>query len=398
MVRDVDPRCPAMTNSLSRATEKLPDVSGRYDSPLHDTKVAAALGSALGIAFSICFVTGLISHQIQQPNGWLTWPSRPAGLYRFTQGLHIATGMASIPLLLAKLWVVAPRFWARPAVRSAAHGVERLLLFPLVGGSIFLLVTGTLNTFKWYPWGFFFPRAHYWAAWVMIGGLVAHVGAKVGLTWRTLRHGDTAGSDLSDRATSSDRRWFLGGVGLGAGALTLATVGQTFNPLARASVLAPRDPRVGPQGLPINRTARSARVTPELVAAWTLTVNGRVANELELTLAQVQALPQYEATLPIACVEGWSASAHWRGVRLRDVLELAGADPDRPVFLQSLQARSLYRASMVPANIVADPDTLLALELNGEPLALDHGSPCRLISPNRPGVLQTKWVDRVRVD
>lgn len=372
-----------------------------YRSELHDTRLAAALGVALGVAFTGCFVTGLISHVIQQPVSWFTWPARPAGLYRVTQGLHVATGTASIPLLLAKLWVVAPAFWSRPPVRSAAHGVERILLLPLVGGGVFLLLTGVINTFKWYPWGFFFPRAHYWAAWVMIGGLVAHIGAKAALTWDALRRGrpgDPGRHELPGRAASADRRWFLSGVGLGAGALTLATVGQTLRPLRAISVLAPRDPAVGPQGLPINRTAASARVTPELVESWTLRVFGRVGTEIELTLDEVRALPQHEATLPIACVEGWSASATWRGVRLRDVLELAGAEPDRPIFLQSLQARSLYRSSVVPANIAADPDTLLALELNGEPLAMDHGAPCRLISPNRPGVLQTKWVNRVRVD
>jgi hypothetical protein len=381
-------------------TAGVADARPGYRSSLHDPRMAAALGTALGVTFSICFATGLISHVIQQPVGWFTWPSRPAGLYRVTQGLHIATGIASIPLLLAKLWVVAPRFWARPAVRGVAHGVERLLLLPLVGGGAFLLVSGVLNTFKWYPWDFFFPRAHYWAAWITIGGLVAHIGAKAALSWRLLRSrpDGLAAAELDGRASASDRRWFLGSVGLGAGALTVATVGQTFGPLRGLSVLAPRDPEVGPQGLPVNRTAASARVTPELIEGWTLSVFGRVDRELELTLAEVQALPQYEAELPIACVEGWSATARWRGVRLRDVLELAGAEPDRPIFLQSLQARSLYRSSVVPANIAADRDTLLALELNGEPLAPDHGAPCRLISPNRPGVLQTKWVDRVRVD
>jgi hypothetical protein len=381
-------------------TAGVADARPGYRSSLHDPRMAAALGTALGVTFSICFLTGLISHVIQQPVGWFTWPSRPAGLYRVTQGLHIATGIASIPLLLAKLWVVAPRFWARPAVRGVAHGVERLLLLPLVGGGAFLLVSGVLNTFKWYPWDFFFPRAHYWAAWITIGGLVAHIGAKAALSWRLLRSrpDGLAAAELDGRASASDRRWFLGSVGLGAGALTVATVGQTFGPLRGLSVLAPRDPEVGPQGLPVNRTAASARVTPELIEGWTLSVFGRVDRELELTLAEVQALPQHEAELPIACVEGWSATARWRGVRLRDVLELAGAEPDRPIFLQSLQARSLYRSSVVPANIAADRDTLLALELNGEPLAPDHGAPCRLISPNRPGVLQTKWVDRVRVD
>lgn len=384
--------------SAGRVAESIPDPSKRYQSDLHDTRVAAALGSALGVTFTICFVTGLLSHVVQNPVGWFTWPVRPAGTYRLTQGLHIATGMASIPLVVAKLWVVAPRFWARPAVRSAAHGVERILLLPLVGGAVFLLVTGTLNTFKWYPWGFFFPHAHYWAAWITIGGLVAHIGAKAGLTWRSLRRGDTSGGDLSDTAAPSERRWFLETVAIGAGALTAATVGQTFRPLRGISVLAPRDPAIGPQGLPINRTARSARITPELIAGWTLTVSGRVAKDLTLSLDDLRSMPQHEATLPIACVEGWSASATWRGVRLRDVLTLAGADPGRPVTLGSLQARSLYRSSTVAANVIADPDTLLALELNGEPLALDHGYPCRLMAPNRPGVMQTKWVNRVRVD
>jgi DMSO/TMAO reductase YedYZ molybdopterin-dependent catalytic subunit len=46
---------------------------------------------------------------------------------------------------------------------------------------------------------------------------------------------------------------------------------------------------------------------------------------------------------------------------------------------------------------VRDPLTLLALQLDGEPLHPDHGYPLRLIAPNRPGVLQTKWVTRLVV-
>ena len=45
----------------------------------------------------------------------------------------------------------------------------------------------------------------------------------------------------------------------------------------------------------------------------------------------------------------------------------------------------------------ADRDTLLATHLDGEVLAIDHGFPCRLIAPNRAGVLQTKWVSKVTV-
>ncbi len=367
-----------------------------YRSDLHDTRVAAGLGVALGVTFTICFVTGVLSHLIQHPTSWFAWPARPAGLYRFTQGLHVATGTASIPLLVAKLWVVAPRFWQRPPVRDVGHAIERILLLPLVGGGSFLLVSGVLNTFKWYPWAFNFPVAHYWAAWIAIGGLVAHVGAKAAITWSSLRGREVEG-ELAGTAPAGERRRFLAGVGLGAGALTLATVGQTVRPLHRASVLAPRDPTVGPQGMPVNRTAAAARITPEKVAGWTLRVTGRVAEEVELTLDEVRALPQHEATLPIACVEGWSASARWRGVRLADVVALAGGDERRPVRVHSMQRRSVYSSSIVATDLVADRDTLLALEVNGEPLAPDHGAPCRLIAPNRPGVLQTKWIERVEV-
>ena len=45
----------------------------------------------------------------------------------------------------------------------------------------------------------------------------------------------------------------------------------------------------------------------------------------------------------------------------------------------------------------AGQNTLIALKLNGQTLDLDHGYPCRLIAPTRPGVLQTKWLSRIEV-
>lgn len=108
-------------------------------------------------------------------------------------------------------------------------------------------------------------------------------------------------------------------------------------------------------------------------------------------------MPMREATLPIACVEGWSASARWRGVALRDVLARAGASEGAEVTVVSLQTRGSYRVSEVNHRQAADADTLLALDINEEPLHLDHGFPLRLIGPNRPGVAQTKWVARLEV-
>ena len=142
-----------------------------FRSPLHSVRVASILGIALGVTFTVCFITGFASHLIQHPPSFFTWPSRPAWLFRVSQGVHVATGIASIPLLLAKLWTVYPRFWTYPPIRTAAHAVERLALLPLVGGSLFLLFSGVASIFRWFPWEFSFPPAHYAAAWITIGAL-----------------------------------------------------------------------------------------------------------------------------------------------------------------------------------------------------------------------------------
>jgi DMSO/TMAO reductase YedYZ molybdopterin-dependent catalytic subunit len=108
-------------------------------------------------------------------------------------------------------------------------------------------------------------------------------------------------------------------------------------------------------------------------------------------------MPQATEELPISCVEGWSTSATWTGVRVRDLLERAGAASDAEVRVHSLQRRRQYRFSDLNRWQSHDPDTLLALEVNDEPLDIDHGYPLRLIGPNRPGVQQTKWVTRLVV-
>ena len=149
----------------------------------------------------------------------------------------------------------------------------------------------------------------------------------------------------------------------------------------------------------MNKTARSAGVIDAATdPGYLLSVEGRVATPLTLSLDDLRAMPQRDAGLPIACVDGWSASAWWRGVALRDLLAAAGAPAGTTVTVVSLQDQDApYSSALVEGAQVTDPDTLLALELNGAPLDIDHGFPLRLIGPNRPGVLQTKWVQKVVV-
>jgi hypothetical protein len=368
----------------------------RPQSELHEVRSAAWLGLGLGITFGTCFLTGLWSHLAQDPPAWFTYPSRPAGLYRVTQGLHVASGMAAIPLLLAKLWVVHPHFFEWPPARSVLHAVERLALVPLVGGGLFQLLSGTFNVARWYPWSFFFPRAHFWVAWITIGALAIHVGAKAAATRDAVGRRRQAPESQGELAT--DRRAFLGGVAATSVGLVVATAGGTVTALSPVSVLAQRRPGVGPQGFPVNKSAAAAGVT-DLARdpTFRLVIEGAVDRRLELSLDDLRALPQREVRLPIACVEGWSASARWRGVSVRDLLALAGAAVDAEATVESLQPSGRYRAAYINGDQAADRATLLAVDLDGEPLHIDHGYPVRLIGPNRPGVLQTKWVSKLVV-
>ncbi len=376
---------------------------GAFRSPLHSVRVASILGLSLGVTFTVCFLTGFLSHLIQHPPSFFEWPPRPGWLYRVSQGVHVTTGLASIPLLLAKLWTVYPRFWTWPPLRSAAHAVERLALLPLVGGSLFLLFTGVGSISRWFPWDFSFPPAHYAAAWITIGALIVHVGAKAGAARLALseRSPDPTSNDVADERAwgGLSRRGFLGAAFGGAAALVVATVGQTLRPFAAVSVLAPRDPRVGPQGLPVNKTARSAGVVGvAMSSSWRLVVEGNVTTLLSLSLEELRAMEQRDADLVIACVDGWSAAGRWRGVPLRDLLDMAGAPAEASATVTSLQrSGAAYASSEVNAGQLRDPDTMLAFELNGTPLHIDHGFPARLIGPNRPGVHQTKWVASVVV-
>ena len=390
---------------------RIPEPSD-FRSPVHDQRVVARLGMFLGAAILILFVTGLISHLHQHPVSWLPFGPEPAWAYRLNQGLHVAVGFASLPLVLAKLYTVYPQFFVRPPVTGWKHALERASVGVLVASTVFQVVTGILNVFKLYVFGFSFTTVHYATAWLAFGAALVHVGIKLPVVVRALAAGarnldpDAPGPDRPPNGDTTDgttgdgtsRRGFLGSVAVAALFLTALTVGQTVTPLRAIALLAPRDPLDGPQGLAVNKTAKAARVE-ELATDpdWALELVGPGGTS-HLTRSDLLAMNQHEAVLPIACVEGWSASARWTGVRIRDLAILSGGRPDDPVHVVSLQpAGTFYSTSDLPGSYVAHDDTLLALTLAGEDLDLDHGFPARIIAPNRPGVLQTKWVSRLVV-
>ncbi|GAA1272279.1 molybdopterin-dependent oxidoreductase [Kitasatospora nipponensis] len=363
-----------------------------FRSRLHEPRTAVVIGRWLGAALLVCFATGLYSHLLQDPPTWLRdhLPSRPADGYRVTQGLHVISGIAAIPLLGAKLWTVYPKLFEWPPIRSVLHALERLGIFLLVASMLLELFTGLLNTLQWYVWPFPFRQTHFWLAWIALGGLLLHVAAKgpeIAGHWRRVRPAP-AGEGLAER------RGFLAAIAASVVLVTVTTAGQSVPWLRRLDLFAPRRPDLGPQGLPVNRTAEAAG-TSTVPADWRLTVQG--PRPYRLSLDELLAMDQHEAELPIACVEGWSASARWRGVRIADLVARAGAPDTARLRITSLEVDGPYRVTEMEASYARDPLTLLALRVNGEVLHPEHGYPARVIAPNRPGVLQTKWVSRLEV-
>ncbi|MEB3980523.1 molybdopterin-dependent oxidoreductase [Mycobacterium sp. 663a-19] len=399
-----------------------------FRSPLRGPWLTSVFGLVLLVTLPIVIVTGLLSYIAYAPQfgqaipgdvGWLrlpafTWPTRPSWLYRLTQGLHVGLGLVLIPVVLAKLWSVIPRLFARPPFRSIAQLLERLSLVMLVGGVLFEIVTGVLNIQYDYVFGFSFYTAHYFGAWVFIAGFAMHIAIKIprmitGLRSLSLREVlRTNRSDTHPEARDPDglvpgdpaeptmsRRGALALVGSGVALLAVLTAGQTLGGRTRgAALLLPR----GRGDFPVNKTAVAAGIGPESIgASWVLTLRGG-PSEVVLDRATLTGMPQTSARLPIACVEGWSTVQTWSGVRLSELARIAGVPAPRSARVTSLQRGGAFGAATLQANQIRDPDALLALRVNGADLSPDHGYPARIIVPALPGVHNTKWVASIEFE
>jgi DMSO/TMAO reductase YedYZ molybdopterin-dependent catalytic subunit len=394
---------------------------GFFRSPLRGPWLTSALGSILLVLITIVATTGFLSHAAYMPDlpgnaivpndrdlpllTGFDWPAGPSWLYALTQGLHTNVGLVAIPFLLAKLWSVFPRLFAFPPVTSPAQAIERLSIALLVSSAIFELVTGVMNAQYWYPFKFNFVVAHYYGAIVFVASLVLHVIVKLPVIARAYRargvikplrddlantkpepEGDLVSTNPAEPTIS--RRGLFAFAGAGAAVLLLGNVGQSIGgPLRKLALFGPRR-----EDFPVNKTAAAAGIKPEMTGpSYALRLRAG-DTEVSLSREDLLALPQRTATLPIACVEGWSTTQEWSGVQLKLLAERAGAPGASEVLVESLQeAGVLRRASLTGAQIAAD-DALLALKVNGADLSPDHGYPARVIVPALPGVHNTKWV------
>ena len=133
-------------------------------------------------------------------------------------------------------------------------------------------------------------------------------------------------------------------------------------------------------------------------ADYRLRVNGLVSHPVELSLAELRALPGHDQITQHFCIQGWSGIAKWRGLSLQTLLDLVQPHPEAKwVIFYSLgdgpDGGVYYDAH--PIEQMSHHLTMLAFDMNDQPLTFGHGAPLRLRNEGQLGFKQVKWVKGV---
>lgn len=144
-------------------------------------------------------------------------------------------------------------------------------------------------------------------------------------------------------------------------------------------------------------TPEYAEAEAEGFANWVLTVDGLVANPLALSMSELFALPQRTQITRHDCVEGWSAIGEWTGPQLAHVLEQAQLRTDAKYLV--FHCADTYKGGDYYESCDLDdafhPQTIIAHQLNGEPLPVKNGAPLRLRLERQLGYKHAKFLTRI---
>ena len=403
-----------------------------WRSPIRGPWLTSFLGILLVPAIAVIAVTGLIDHWAHYPQfagndtvgpssdipSLFHFPaSWPSWSYAVTQGTHVILGLMVIPFVLAKLWSVMPKLFQRPLVRNVAGALERISLLALVASVLVEFATGILMMEEWFPANFDANTVHYYGAWAFGTLFVLHACIKLPVVRRAyrergalkpLRDGLTQTKPeppddgglvpINPAAPTISRRGLLAMVGGASLAIFAVQAGESIGgPFRRLALLAPRGHvyGTGPNDFPVTHTAAWAEVTPAMTGVdWRLSVVG--AQTVSFSRQQLLAMTQSARTLTIACTDGWSTTQHWTGVQLATLARLV--DAPEGAILRAITLQPGQGAQALVPSLYNDPRSLLALQVNGVDISLDHGYPARVILPNVPGNFNTKWVSELRFE
>ena len=224
------------------------------------------------------------------------------------------------------------------------------------------------------------------------------------------------------------RRWLSGMAAAAAGALLAGCDKLTMNPVVQQGLAMAEGLTRRAQRLVVDRKALAQEFSPAEIspdfrangstspgdpayralvesgfADWRLVVDGLVERPLSLSLDELRAQPARTQITRHDCVEGWSAIGQWTGARLGPLLDRAGLkegaryivfhcadtlDPNAPAAL----GRYYESIDLIDAY---HPQSILAYDMNGAPLAVKHGAPVRLRVERQLGYKHAKYVMRI---
>jgi DMSO/TMAO reductase YedYZ molybdopterin-dependent catalytic subunit len=202
---------------------------------------------------------------------------------------------------------------------------------------------------------------------------------------------------MTERAVG--RRVFLGMLGLGAaGVLTGARIQNAMSKVL--GQLTAHDPTGLSTYIPAAGRFRIYSVTNSLPhrsdLVYRLTVGGMVDRPMQLSLADLKALPPTHLVKDFQCVTGWRvAGVKWTGVLLSDLLDHVGAKPGgKALLFKSFDGQYTESLTMTQAR---RPDVIVAYAMDGDTVSQMHGGPVRMYIAPMYGYKSTKWLASIEV-
>ncbi|MGH3852274.1 MAG: molybdopterin-dependent oxidoreductase [Pseudonocardiaceae bacterium] len=139
-------------------------------------------------------------------------------------------------------------------------------------------------------------------------------------------------------------------------------------------------------------------------ADYRLMVGGLVENPVALSLEALRGLGMQSQIVKHNCIQGWTAIAEWAGVPMNKVIELVAPSPQaRHVVFYAMDDKGLTEGEgrygffygSVPIHLARNPQAILALEMNGAALPIEHGAPVRLRIETQLGFKMVKWIKAI---
>lgn len=133
-------------------------------------------------------------------------------------------------------------------------------------------------------------------------------------------------------------------------------------------------------------------------ADYKLKIGGLVENPVELSLEELKKMGKDQNITMHHCIQGWSGIAEWGGLPMRAIINLVKPDPSVTTVAFFSFGEGLYGGTYYDTHTLDNcmkPDSILAWEMNYEPLSLGHGAPLRLRVENQLGYKMVKWIERI---